>query len=1174
MEKLKNMYLKDIEREIQGVIKVDDESYISQELDEYVVTEELLRHFNSFFSSYNSGINKHNDKMGVWISGFFGSGKSHFLKILSYLLENKVVDGKHAVDYFDNKIEDKMLLANIKRAGSNSTDVILFNIDSKTENTNGVKDKILDVFEKVFNEKLGLSITPFVAEIERFIIAQGKYEEFKNEFKNVSGSSWEDMRDGIQFVQDEFSKAYSKALNKTIEESIEVIDRTEKNYSVSIEKFAERVRKYIESKGDNHRVIFLVDEIGQYIGDDRALMLNLQTVVEDLGLECGGRAWVIVTSQEAIDDVIDVRGNDFSKIQGRFDTKLSLSSSDIDEVIKKRILDKKASAKESLELLYNKEESIIRNLLTFRQASHQKIYVDEKDFADTYPFIPYQFKLLQTVFTDIRTHGYAGKHLSSGERSLLGAFQETAKKHGADKIGAIIPFYAFYDTIEQFLEHQVKIVIKTAEDMVKNGVLKPEDVNVLKTLFMLKNVKEIPANIENLATLHVSNTSDDKINIKNSITDSLRRLESQTLIQRNNEEYKFLTDEEQEINREIKNIVIDRNRVTDYIKKMVFDYSYDDSRITYKNKIFPISKYVDNSKYTQDYDIGIKVISSSPEKDTSMIRMQSARENNYLFIVLEISTLIYDEITNNLKVEEYKRSKAGANLPEQTTAILNAKLNEVSKAEDRIRVNVSELIKEAEFIIAGDTVKLTNKEPKQKINEALETLINNIYTKLNYIKHNFSTKDIRELFHETSQNLLGNEVEFVNQKAYEEMKDYCIEKNDFSYPITVRSLLQDFGAAPYGFNDEDILYLLTRLLKDEVISLIYANEVQSATSEDTLNKILKREYYDRTLIKLREKVPMHLISNLKNVARNSFNVINLRDDEDGMVEDFKSKALNETLMKLKGIEGNYSYSNINYEYPGKNLVEEVVDLLQLITKVRDTSEFFEIVEEKTEQLQNHMPKIDSILEFFKGSQREQFDNAKKILSIYENNIDFIDKTEEIDNVVKNIKDIILMEEPFNDIHKLPTLRQQLIDLLAEMYDKKSKPIINLINEVITYIENETKTAKINLEFSTRYIDNCKNIIKRLETSNELKEIFAQETRVGQIKEEFFADLEIEKQKVLAGNLPEGTSVQIKVRKTIKVDQIMNQSFEINNEEDIEKYLLELKVKLQKELEENEKIIIR
>ena len=372
MEKLKKIYAKDIDREIQGVIKVDDESYVRQELEEYVVTDELLKHFHSFFEAYNEGINGNTEKMGVWISGFFGSGKSHFLKIISYLLENKIVNGKAAVDYFNDKIDDKMLLADMKRASSVPTDVILFNIDSKTENSNGTKDKILDVFEKVFNEKMGLSITPFVAEIERYIISQGKYEEFKETFQNIANATWEEMRDGIQFVEDEFANAYAKVLDKSVEEARNIVERTERNYTLSVEKFAERVRDYIKLKGNNHHVVFLVDEIGQYIGDDKSLILNLQTIVEDLGLECGGKAWVIITLQEAIDYYVKVYGNELSKIQARFDTIISLSSSDIDEVIEKRILAKTDEARVSLAMIYDENESIIRNLLTFKNAGVSK----------------------------------------------------------------------------------------------------------------------------------------------------------------------------------------------------------------------------------------------------------------------------------------------------------------------------------------------------------------------------------------------------------------------------------------------------------------------------------------------------------------------------------------------------------------------------------------------------------------------------------------------------------------------------------------------------------------------------------------------------------------------------------------------------------------------------------
>lgn len=1178
MGKLNEIYEKDIAREIQGVIKVDDENYIKQELEEYVVTDELLKHFNSFFESYNAGINGNTEKMGVWISGFFGSGKSHFLKIVSYLLENKIVDGKAAVDYFDGKIQDAKLLADIKRAGNISTDVILFNIDSKAslDSVDG-KDKILAVFEKVFNEKMGLSTIPHVAELERFLIREGKYEEFKNYFQEECGDNWVDARNDFYFRRDEIVNSYSKALNKSKEEAENWFDKAEERYDLSIEKFAERVRDYIKSKGNNHHVVFLVDEIGQYIGEDGSLMLNLQTIVEDLGIECGGKAWVIVTSQEAIDDVIKVIGNNFSKIQGRFDTKLSLSSSDIDEVIKKRILAKKEEYTESLELIYDKDESIIKNLLLFKNAAYQKLYMDRIDFAETYPFIPYQFRLLQNVFTDIRKHGFAGKHLSSGERSLIGAFQGTAKRYSDYEIGTLIPFYAFYDTIEEFLEHQVKNVIATAEDAVKANELQKIDVKVLKMLFMLKNIKEIPANVENLSSLYVSNINDDKISIKKEITDSLRRLENQTLIQRNNDEYKFLTDEEQEINREIKQIVIDQNRITDYLNKIIYGYIYTDNKFTYKNKPFPLTKYVDNMKCSQEYEIGIKVVTASAGQDDTNIKIQSGMENKYVYVKLELSTLINSEIENCLQVADYRRAKSTSLQTSQVESILRAKQAEVEAAEVRIRENIKEQLNEAEIIIAGDRQNITTKDAKARINEALEILINNIYTKFAYIKKNYTTQDIRELWNGNKQMAISKEVEFLNQKAYEAMQDYIEEKNAFSQNITIRTLLQDFSIAPYGFLDDDILYLLARLLKNEVVALYYSGEIQNITSDETLNKILKRDYYDRTLIKMRKKIDVKYINDLKSVARNSFNEISLSDDEDGMIRDFKERCIGHTIDKLRDILGNYN--NIKaYQYPGKQVIEDALRLFNSISNIRDTSEVFEEVSNRKDEIAEITPKIDIISEFFKGSQKEQFDKVRDTIITYENNKDYVDNTQELKDVVGKILDILKAEEPYSSIHELPTLRSELISILVDMYEKKSAPIIEMANKTIEYIENELNNAGINSDdFGKGYIDNCKGIIDSLQHSNELKDIYAQETRLGQMKDSFIIALDKKKyemSKPKDDNTQSDEPVIIKTRKIVRTDMLMNRSYEINSKEDIDKYIEELRNKLMKELEENNNLTIK
>ena len=132
---IREIFEKEIDRDIQGVIIVgqSEAENVAQELDEYVVTKELQKHFADFFSAYKKGIVGTTPKMGVWISGFFGSGKSHFLKILSYLLANKSVGDRKAINYFAEgnptggkpKIVDQMVLADMKLAAETSTDVVL-----------------------------------------------------------------------------------------------------------------------------------------------------------------------------------------------------------------------------------------------------------------------------------------------------------------------------------------------------------------------------------------------------------------------------------------------------------------------------------------------------------------------------------------------------------------------------------------------------------------------------------------------------------------------------------------------------------------------------------------------------------------------------------------------------------------------------------------------------------------------------------------------------------------------------------------------------------------------------------------------------------------------------------------------------------------------------------------
>ncbi len=461
--KLKELFSKKIQREINGVIKVDqvdNPDVLFQELDEFVITTELTRHFNTFFKNYNHSIDKPTANIGVWISGFFGSGKSHFLKMLSYLLENKEVKGHTAVDLFESKFKDPLMYAEVKRAVSVPTEAILFNIDSKSSpEGKSSKEGIVEIFLKVFNEKLGYCAEiPWLANLERLLDKEGNYEKFKLAFREVAGEEWEVLRDRTYLIQDEFVSALVKAKGLSKEAAENYFLNADSDYSITPESFALLIKDYIDSKGPKNRIIFLVDEIGQYISDNTSLMLNLQTVVEQLGIYCPGRAWVLVTSQEAIDTITKerFRDQDFSKIQGRFHTRLSLSGSNTDEVIRKRLLEKTTIAEKTLSQHYHDQEKILANLITFStNTAGMKIYDSNKDFVNCYPFVPYQFKLLQDVFASLRNFSHAGAHLSENERSMLNAFHSALKEYSEKDITDLVPFNIFFSTVKTFIDTNI-----------------------------------------------------------------------------------------------------------------------------------------------------------------------------------------------------------------------------------------------------------------------------------------------------------------------------------------------------------------------------------------------------------------------------------------------------------------------------------------------------------------------------------------------------------------------------------------------------------------------------------------------------------------------------------------------------------------------------------------------
>ena len=1186
---IKEMFEKQIDRDIKGVIKVgqSDEENVYQELDEYVVTKELLKHFRDFFDNYEKGINSNTDKMGVWISGFFGSGKSHFLKILSHLLKNSVVEGKRAVEYFTDgkKIDDPMLIAKMTNSGTISSDVMLFNIDSKgSAKVGSGKEAIVEVFMKVFNEMQGYcGSIPYLAEFERQLDNEGRFEEFKNKFEEIAGTPWEKKRQAFAVIQDKIVKTIA-AMDFMSEEAARNWCKNAKgNYDLSIEKFVSLVKEYCEKKGPNHHVIFLVDEIGQYIADDTQLMLNLQTIVEDLGTACRGKAWVIVTSQEDIDSITKTKGNDFSKIQGRFDTRLSLSASNVDEVIRKRVLAKNETATQTLRLLYEQKESIIKNLITFTtDIADKKLYTDKTDFADCYPFIPYQFNLLGQVLTAVRTYGASGKHLSDQSRSMLALFQESAIRLKDSQEGVLVPFSYFYDPLHKFIDHQHSQVITDAED---NSRLDEFDVELLKVLFMIKYVKEFKAKVDNLTTLMISNIDDDRIEIRGRIEESLKKLIRETLVQKNGEIYSFLTNEEQEINNAINNESVEMGEIIGEASTVIFEDIFTDKKYRYSNRyLFPFNQKVDGRyfKGNQSNDIGVSIITPYGEDyPDSALRMLSVQEHSVIVKLPNDSTFL-DEITDSLKIYKFLNTLGARG---SFDSIRRAKENERLEKKDRICIFIEDALKHADIYVNGDKANISAKEPASRINEALGKLVAMQYNKLTYMETAPELSDIAAVFNGSDGQLsfLGTSDTTPNKLALEEVIQVIGLNNARHMKTSLKSLQDKFGAAPYGFDPKDVQWLVAMLFKMGRVSLTYNSQslsMLSNTKEELVRYLTKREFVEKLLISIRERATDGQIRSAKEVIKDYFGFSVSSDDDDMIMRTFKKKA-QDKLELFSEIMIEY---RVNPKLPCKSLMEQAKKNLEELLTIKEPAEFFKTVDKKRDDLLDDADDTAPVLDFFNGDQKKIFEKAQEQIQMFENSKIYVREQEIIDNVAR-MEAIVTAKNPFRQIQKLPDMSMRFVQQYGELLEKEAeemRPIVEDDQRKVLHILDEKGFVSV---FRDRFSSVFEELKEKLDTSNEIATVknirLESDTLKLRCLDEITEYEEAHRPKVNpepsvnpeTPSTSEGPVSPVqpkpKKRKNVSISNVAGaRTYSIENEQDIDNFLAEMKEKLLNELDEN------
>lgn len=812
---LKEMFKKPVDRHIEGVIKADDEERLKLEIEEYVLTNEVAKRLEAFLDAYIH----YEGGNGVWISGFFGSGKSHLLKILSLILENRLIDGTLALDLFQPKCEDNALLrGDLKKAVAIPSKSILFNIDQKADVISKTQiDALLAVFVKVFDEMCGYyGKQGHIAQFERDLDSRGQYGDFKTVYRDVSGKEWEFGREQALLEGQNIAEAYAKIADVAPEVALGVLDKYRKDYKVSIEDFANQVHEYIDRQGPEFRLNFFVDEVGQYIAGNTKLMTNLQTIAESLATKCRGRAWILVTAQEDMNSVIGEinsrQSEDFSKIQDRFLTRMKLTSADVAEVIQKRLLAKNDDGASYLERIYQTQANNFRTLFDFGDGSQTyRNFQDQDHFTDCYPFIPYQFALFQAAIQSLSVHNaFEGRHSSVGERSMLGVFQQVAIQVADQETGQLATFDLMFEGIRSALKGNIQRSILVAEKHLED----PFAIQILKALFLVKYVKEFKATVRNICVLMLDRFDRDLPAFNAKVQESLNLLEQQTYIQRNGNLYEFLTDEEKDVEEEIKHTEVETTDVSDELAKIIFDQIIRNRKIRHEEsrRDYPFSRKLDDRLIGREYELTIHV--SSPFNENAgreeTLRTQSWGRDEILVMLPPDERLVQDLLMYK-RTEKYIRQNISITQQETIKRILTDKSFQNQERLNEIQKRIQDLIRKAKLCVAGDEIEVSGKDPQLRIVQAFSSLILRVYPNLRMLRGIvYAEEDLSKCFSQPQDSLFGSDATSLSE-AEQEMQAFIQGQRRNGLRTTLKSLVERFERKQYGWHLLAILCILAKL---------------------------------------------------------------------------------------------------------------------------------------------------------------------------------------------------------------------------------------------------------------------------------------------------------------------------------------------------------------------------
>ena len=1050
---MKGLYAKDIFRSIDGVIKADDVSKVASEVDEYVMTSEIRKGLSRIVDAWNQVDAPSN---GVWISGFFGSGKSHLLKMLSYLLGEQAgsqpLTREEVECAFERKVAgDETTIADLKRSLHTPTRAVLFNIDAKDDKSTRERGSaMIEVFYKVYFEARGLYSKDLgVGALERDLEDRGELARFREAYQEEAGHTWEVGRVNTVFSEALVSRALARLGHQ--------VDQPFRSYreqmNLSAEAFAQDVASWLDRQGPHQRIAFFVDEVGQFIGDDSQLMLNLQTITEQLATHCSGRAWVFVTSQEELSGIMEQmderQSKDFSKIQGRFAITVNLSTEEVTDVIARRLLTKSEQGAEELDTMWQRLGAGFPSMFRFPEGTKKyDNYRTRDSFVAKYPFVDYQFEMFTQAMRGLSDNDlFTGRHSSVGARSLLGVCQQIAQELTDDELGTVASFDRFYDGIAAMLKSDVKDNIgRAAHD---SRTSDPFTMSVLKVLLLVRYVDSFHAYPRNIAVLLRRSLDQDATDLEERVKRALHILSDQVYVQRQADgTYAYMTNEEKEVRREISQIIVESREVTDLVRADIRKHvGTSATSFVYPgtNRRMGVSLFVDGRR-EQAEPLVISVFTPQSSLDEEGIRHESVVRRDTLSLGLGVSSEILEDVRVFCQTEEYVKRQAGAASGLRKRIILTHK-----EDNDQRRRVIGEAVKDAlmraSLFVDGQEVKTgTAEEPKDVIALGLMRLAQQVYPRIEDAKPLATVKDgqvasfLRDQEDSTldvdpgvdiAQRLAGECVQWVEQTRVLNGQN-----------VFVKNAIEYYGQSPFGWDKNAVLAIVATALRLELLEALENDRPLARTELEGALRDVNRQ--GRVLLQKKKHLDRAALADFQRFV-GQFVPGESPQDGPSRVRAVEGKAA-EWVKLLKGYRSDW--------YSFDDEVAEAIDLLTLLTTTQHTEEEM-LAPQIRDRFDDLIEIVDEFLmpyrEFVEGREQELRDALAEADSL-----SFFELTENGKQAIDELRKLAEDRRLYVRTHEIAPLVRRIDAARSALVQAQRDKVLRRIDEAVVGIRGSSE----------------------------------------------------------------------------------------------------------------------